>query len=108
MDGFEILTENYIKELKKTAIYKQYREKLTNLKKDEEMWKKVSEYKQRRFEFEKNTSGDELFDKADGFERDNAFIFENKAAREYLEAEVALCKMVREIYYTITQSIEFE
>ena len=108
MDGFDKLTENYIKELKKTQTYKTYRDKLTALKKDEEMWEKVSDYRKKRQELQQNTSSEELYDKADWFERDHAYIYENKQAREFLEAEVALCKLVQDICFRLTSSIEFE
>ena len=108
MDGFDKVTENYIKELKKSEVYKQYKDKLNALKKDEEMWNKVTEYKNKRYDLIKNTSGDELFDKADWFEKDYAYIYENKAAKEYLDAEVAICKLVQDTCFKITQAIELE
>ena len=108
MDGFDKLIDDYLKELKKSPTFKQYREKYAALKKDEEMWEKVSAYRKQRHELQKNTPADELYDKADWFERDNAYIYENKQAREFLEAEVAACRLVQDICLKITQSMDFE
>lgn len=108
MDGFDKITDNYIKELKKTKTYKQYKDKLAALKKDEEMWGKVQEYRNKRMELQNNSSPAELYDKEDWFERDYAYIYENKQAREFLEAEVALCRLVQDICYNLTASLEFE
>lgn len=108
MESFDKLTEIYIEDLKKTPTYKQYRDKLKALKKDDEMWEKVTEYKNKRFELLANCSSDELYDKADWFERDYAYIYENKQAREYLEAEAALCRLIQDICFKLTKSIEFE
>ncbi|MCR4929415.1 MAG: YlbF family regulator [Lachnospiraceae bacterium] len=108
MDGFDKLTENYIKELKKTQTYKTYRDKLNALKKDEEMWNKVSEYRKKREELQNNTPSEELYDKADWFEREHAYIYDNKQAKEFLEAEVALCRLVQDICFKLTQSLDFE
>lgn len=108
MESFDKLTEVYIEDLKKTPTYKTYKDKLKALKKDDEMWEKVKEYRNKRFELQKNTSPEELYDKADWFERDHAYIYENKQAREFLEAEVALCKLVQDICFRLTSSIEFE
>ena len=108
MDGFDKLTDDYLKELKKSPVFKQYRDKYTALKKDEEMWEKVFEYRKLRHELQKNTSPDELYDKADWFERDHAYIYENKQAKEFLEAEVAMCRLVQDICLKITQSMDFE
>jgi hypothetical protein len=72
------------------------------------MWEKVKEYRNKRFELQKNTPADELYDKADWFEREHAYIYENKQAREFLEAEVALCKLMQDICFRLTSSIEFE
>jgi len=108
MDDFDKLTENYIKELKKTDVYRQYKERLTELKKDEEMWEKVSKYREQRFDLINNTAPDELYDKADWFERDNAFIYDDIKARGFLDAEVALCRTVQDICLKITEEMDFE
>ncbi|MBO4309678.1 MAG: YlbF family regulator [Lachnospiraceae bacterium] len=108
MESFDKQTENYIKELKKTAIYKTYKDSLAALKKDEEMWEKVREYRKKREELQKNSSSEELYEKADWFEKDYAFVYENKQAREFLEAEVALCRLIQDICFSITKSLDFE
>ena len=108
MDGFDKTTESFIKELKKTKTYRQYKDKLAALKKDEEMWAKVLEYRNKRMELQNNSSQDELYDKADWFEREYAYIYENKQAKEFLEAEIALCRLVQDISYKLVQSLEFE
>lgn len=108
MESFDKLTDNFIKDLKKTPTYKQYRDKLTALKKDEEMWEKVSDYRRKRFELQQNSSSSELYDKADWFEKEHAYIYENKQAREFLEAEVALCRLVQDVCFKLAQSVEFD
>ena len=84
MESFDKLTEIYIEDLKKTPAYKTYRDKLKALKKDDEMWEKVKEYRNKRFELQKNTSGEELYDKADWFEREHAYIIILKKMVKYI------------------------
>ena len=108
MDGFDKITEAYIKELKKTATCQRYKDKLKALKKDEELYKKVNEYRNKRFELQKNLNPDELYDQSDRLEREYAFLYDNPVSAGYLDAEVALCRMIQDISMKITQSVDFE
>ena len=108
MESFDKLTEIYIEDLKKTPTYKQYRDKLKALKIDDEMWEKVTEYKNKRFELQKNLNPDELYDQSDRLEREYAFLYDNPVSAGYLDAEVAICKLVQDTCLKITQAIELE
>ena len=108
MDGFGKITDSYVQELKKSKTFQRYKDKYNALKKDEELLNKTKEYQKKRYELQRNSNADELYDKSDSLEREYAFLYENPVSRDYLYAEVAVCRMVQEICLKITQVVDIE
>lgn len=108
MSELDRITEAYVKEVRKSKTYQKYKERLNALKKDEELYKKVEEYRTKRYEMQKNTPAHELYDKADYLEREYAYLYDNQLSARFLESEVALCRMIQDICFKIAQSIDFD
>lgn len=101
-------SREYVKAIKNTAVYKNYRIQLERIKKEPELYEQVNEFRRRNYEIQ-NTSGvDDLFDKIDAFEREYEKFRENPIVDDFLRAELALCRMMQEIDIMLTEELDFD
>ena len=49
-----------------------------------------------------------MYDKADRIRQEYADVFNNQDAKKFLDAEVAICRMVQDISIKIAEAIDFE
>ncbi|MCM1262344.1 MAG: YlbF family regulator [Butyrivibrio sp.] len=101
--------ENFINEIRKSDIYKEYDYQKNRLKEQPELFEKVKEFRRQNFVIQMaETQGDELFDKLDAFEKENEKFRENPLVDSFLRAELAFCRMMQEVNVRITAGLEFE
>lgn len=108
MNGFEDVIKEFTDEIKATLIYHNYKNKLSVLKENEDLWNKVCDYRNKRTEFQNNTSAEELFDRYESFEKNYEYLTSNPIVKDYLDAELDLCRLVQEITQSISEAIDFE
>lgn len=108
MINFNKVTDDYINELKKTSAYTEYRAALETVKQNEELWRRIEEYRRRRTDYQNFSNNDDMYDKADRIRQEYADVFNNQDAKEFLDAEVAICRMVQDISIKIAEAIDFE
>lgn len=101
-------TDSFIEEIRKSEIYREYDHQKEKLKKQPELFAMAAEYRQRSFELQKETPGDELLDKLDAFEREYEEFRANPFVDDFLEAELAFCRMMQEVNVLITAELDFE
>lgn len=101
-------TEKFMKTVKDTEIYKAYRYQLEKLKKNPELFKQVNEYRYRNFEVQNTSQVNELFDKMDAFEKEDEKLRENPIVDDFLQAELAFCRLMQEINTLMTEQLDFE
>lgn len=104
----EVVTERYIRDLKHSDIYRKYRKELENIKKDEELFRRVTEYRQQNFEIQQQFFGDELNQKMMEFEERNIELRDNPQVDAFLKAELALCRMVQWVNDTLIERLDFQ
>lgn len=94
--------------IKNSEIYKQYvyeKEKMSHFP---ELKKKIDEYRMRNFHLQNDENADILFEKADDFRREYEAFRDNPLVSEFLHAELAMCRMMQELYFTLTEQIDFD
>lgn len=101
-------SREYIKAIKNTEIYKNYRIQLERIRKQPELYERVNEFRRRNFEIQNTGGVDDLFDKIDDFEREYEKFRENPIVDDFLRAELALCRMMQEIDIRITEELDFD
>lgn len=102
-------TENFVQEIMKTDIYKEYDLQKRKLKEQPELFEKVREFRQKNFALQNtDAQGDELFDKLDAFERENEKFREDPLVDNFLRAELAFCRMMQEVNVWIMAGLDFE
>lgn len=101
-------SREYIRAIKDTAIYKNYRTQLERIKQYPELYRQVNDFRRRNYEIQNTSQVDELFDKIDAFEREYEKFRENPIVDEFLRAELALCRMMQKIDIFITEELDFD
>lgn len=107
-DSMEKALNVFVKSIKETDIYQKYHYQLQELKKNPEFYDKVNEFRNRNYEIQNTTQVDELFDKMDAFEKEYEEFRENPLVDNFLQAELAFCRMMQEISIRVTEEVDFE
>ena len=106
--SIELASNEFVCKIKESAIYKEYREKLQKLKEYPDCYQKVNEFRQRNYEMQNATQVDDLFEKMDAFEQEYEKFRENPLVEEFLQAELAFCRMMQEVDIAIMEKLDFE
>ena len=99
--------DNFIGFLKDTDIYKEYRSALEELNKDPDLKRRVDDFRMRNYNFQQSDDID--LGEYDSFRTEMlGFRAQNPVADQFFEAELALCKMMQDTTYRITEALDFE
>lgn len=101
-------TRHFIEEIKETDVYRTYVVRLGRLKKDTQLMEQVNEYRRRNFEIQNSPQNGDLMDRIDDLERQFEYLRENPMVDDFLNAELALCRMMQEVNNLITEELHFE
>lgn len=101
--------ENFVQEIMKTEIYKEYDFQKRRLKEQPELFEKVREFRQKNFAIQTaDAQGDELLDKLESVEREVEKLREDPVVDRFLSAELAFCRMMQEVNVRIMAELDFE
>lgn len=102
----EKIIREFTERLKQTEEYKLYVIKRDKVHEYPGLQEEINEYRKKNYMLQK--SEDELFDKIDAFEREYEEFRANPVVEEYLQAELAVCRMMQEIYAQIADAIDLD
>ncbi len=100
--------DNLVEEIKKSNTYMEYDFQRDKLKKQPELFNRVQEYRQRNFDLQNGSQGEDLFEKMDAFEKEYEEFLEIPLVDDFLNAELAFCRMMQEVNLRITTELDFE
>ncbi len=107
MDRMDEALDSFIASLKETDIYLEYRKALEEVKKDPSLKLRVDDYRKRNYNLQKSEEIDLAEYEKLRSEMVN-FRAEEPAADAFFDAEVALCRLIQDLTYKITESLDFE
>ncbi len=108
MTEMEKATDSFVETIRNTEIYKRYAYEKEKLEKLPELKRKIDEYRKRMFEIQNSENPDQLFDDVDRLEAEGESFRANPLVSDFLEAELAFCRMMQEIYTKITAEVDFD
>lgn len=91
-----------------SKTYKEYLDQREKLKKQPELYERVNEYRQRSFDLQNEADGDDIFERMEAFDREYEELRENPLVDDFLDAEVAFCRMMQEVYMLLAEEVDFE
>ena len=96
----------YTDKLLKSEEYLKYVEQKERVKKYPDLKRQIDEFRRRNFDMQ--NSGDMVFEKIEAFEREYADFRDNPLVADFLEAELAFCRMMQNHYAIVMGAIDFE
>lgn len=106
MNNVDNAVGQLISAVKESAVYREYKEKLSEVNQYPDLKKQIDEFRTRNFELQ--NSADCAFDKLEAFEKEYEDFRENALVAGFLAAELAFCRMMQEINIQITEAIQFD
>lgn len=104
----EQATKEFAHLLMKSSIYKEYSEQREKIRKQPEIYEKVNEFRQRNFELQNQAEDDNLLEKLESFEKEYEALRENPLVEDFLQAELAFCRMMQDVNMYLTTELDFE
>ena len=108
MTKVEQAIEDLVSVVKQTKEYTEYRYQLEKLKMQPELHRQVDNFRQENFELQNLTPEDQLLQKTEQFEEKYQSFRENPLVTDFLEAELAFCRMMQEVNLKIMAELQFE
>ncbi len=108
MDGqMEDILRSLVSAVRESKEYKEYRRLQGLIHQDPEKERAVNEFRRRNFELQKSRDVD-LFTEVDRLEREFAPLRAEPYVNEYLSAELAICRIVQHINYSLMVELDFD
>ena len=106
MNDIELKTDELIEAIKQGEIYQTYQKSLNKLNEDKELHDQVDSLRGQVFDFQSNSPKEAMFDGVSRIEQEFCELRRNPLANEFLDAELALCTMLKGIRMQINEKIE--
>ena len=100
--------EIFVQWIKETNTYLNYEIQRDKIDRQPDLKRKIDEFRQRNFELQNQEDADDLFEKIDAFEAESEKFREDPMVDAFLAAELEFCRMMQEVYTTISERIGFE
>jgi len=106
MREWEVLTKKLVEDIKNTEVYKNYELQCDALKDNVELRRQINQYRKDTYEFQ--NCEEDIFSKLDEYERKYAAFRANPKVENYLQAELAVVRMIQSIYDGISEAVDLE
>ena len=100
--------EQLAQAVKESEVYREYRRQSERVDNAGDMREKIDEYRVRNFELQNSVQTEDLLEKLDDFEREYEKFREDPLVEEFLDAELAFCRMMQEIDVKLAEAMDFE
>ena len=97
----------FLNEFQNSSAFRDYKYQKERIKKVPGMKDRINEFRKKRFEFQKY-QGEDLFEKIDEFQKEYQTFKEEPMVREYLAAELEICRLVQDIYGAIDELVDID
>lgn len=92
--------------IKRSEVYKEYKKQEMILDKDPELKARVDQFRARNFQMQNDSNKEDMFALAEQLSRESAELRKIPEVNAYLDAELALCKMMQKICRSLTEGID--
>lgn len=97
---------NFIEAIKASEEYQDYIRERERVKRYPDLKAQIDEYRRRNFVLQ--TSDDTAFEGLEQFEQEYGGLRENPMASDFLDAELAFCRLMQDTNIRVTEAIDFE
>ncbi len=88
--------------------YKRYQDIRAKVHELPELEQKIHAFRKKNYETQNFADEWDLYERVDGLEREGAEFRKDPLVNEYLDAELAICRLFQKINWEIVQNIDFD
>lgn len=107
MTDLTYLSEYVLNEIYNTPEYKEYEAELSLLKADPTLYERVTEFREKNFLLQQSDAED-MLDHMDALTNEYEDVINIELVNDFMEAEVALCKMIQNFNRNMIDGLKFE
>jgi len=94
--------------IKNTNEYKEYQFQKEKVKRIPELKARIDEFRKKNYQLQNSSQSDNLMEEVERFQRENENFLENPLVADFLQAELAFCRLMQNTNVLITEAIDFE
>ena len=94
--------------VKDSEEYRTYKKQEEILSRNPELWQRVDQFRSNNFKLQNEANRDELFSVVEQLSRESKELRRIPEVNAFLDAELALCRLVQQICKSITEGIEID
>ena len=98
----------FAQEVKQSEIYQEYERQLSKIKEQPELYGKVNEFRQKNCDIQNSEPPESMMERMEELEQEYAWLRENALVEDFLQAELAFCRMMQEIDALIVKELDFQ
>lgn len=106
MDTIDENISRLLDSIKRSEAYQEYRKQEENLSRNPELRDRVYAFRGKNYQLQNECDKNSLFDTVDQISRESAELRSKPEVNAYLDAELALCKMMQKICIKLTEGID--
>ena len=106
MDAIEKNIHTLLVSIKRSAIYQEYKKQEKILNENPELAERVSQVRADNFRLQNEGGRDNLFSMAEQLSRESAELRRIPQVNAYLDAELALCRLMQHVCRSLTAGID--
>lgn len=108
MGELDRIINDFVEAIKATEEYQEFEEEKEKFRQWPELKAQVDEYRVQNFCLQQITDEGRLLDEMERFEKKYEKLLEDKRVNNFLERELAFCRMMQYVNHGIMESLEFE
>ncbi len=98
----------FIREVKQSEVYGKYAEQLERVKAEPGLYEKVNEFRKKNFDIQNNGSAENMMERLEELDKEYSWLREDALVEDFLQAELAFCRMMQEIDALIVRELDFQ
>ncbi|MCD8133710.1 MAG: YlbF family regulator [Clostridiales bacterium] len=108
MSDIKKSVENLVDALKDSDEFRRYREACGQVRRFPEQEKRLREFRKKNFQLQNAAEQIDLFSESDKLMAEYQDLYGDPVSREFLAAEVAVCRIVQKVNRELIEFLEFE
>jgi cell fate (sporulation/competence/biofilm development) regulator YlbF (YheA/YmcA/DUF963 family) len=105
MDKIESKISELLTLIRESEVYEDYKKQEENIERNPELKARVDAFRTANFRLQNEVERDNLFQAIDQITRESAQLRNDPQVNAYLDAELALCRLMQKIGRTLTEGI---
>ena len=108
MDTVAKDTQALLASIRKNPVYREYKKQEKILGRNPELMERVNRFRADNFRLQNHSDRDELFHIEEQLNQESASLRQNLKVNAYLDAELALCRLMQRICRTLVDGIDIQ